>query len=62
MDNENIKQLINDAIIEKEGKRKLPCAKAFTLVANNAITLKEIAEFCNANNIKISSCQLGCFK
>ena len=48
--------------IKAEGKKKMPCAKAFQLSSENEISLKEIGEICNAENVKISSCQLGCFK
>ncbi len=40
---------------------KLPCAAAFTLQKELGVTLKEIGEFCNEENIRIKNCQLGCF-
>jgi len=32
------------------------------LSRENDISLKEIGEICNAEEVKITSCQLGCFE
>jgi len=51
------KQKIRDAA--KDGK--LPCALAFKLSAELGVSLKDIGAFCNAEDIRIKNCQLGCF-
>jgi len=40
---------------------KLPCASAFKIAKELKISTKEVGEACNNLDIKISSCQLGCF-
>ncbi|MBN1191954.1 MAG: hypothetical protein JXA46_19535 [Dehalococcoidales bacterium] len=40
---------------------KLPCPMAFRIAGEFKITPKEIGEACNRMDIKVSSCQLGCF-
>jgi len=59
---EHSEQLVLDAAVEKDGKKRLACAQAFKLSQKHAISLKEIGEICNDHSIKIVSCQLGCFK
>jgi len=55
-----------DAVIkatsEIDGKRKLACAEAFRLAEQFGVKVPEIGRICNAQNIKIRKCQLGCFK
>ncbi|MGD9200392.1 MAG: hypothetical protein PVI26_02415 [Chitinispirillia bacterium] len=57
-----IDEVISDYLIEIEGRQKLICVKAFELAKKYSISIKEIGEYCNKNKIKISDCQLGCFK
>ncbi len=40
---------------------KLPCAAAFKIAKQLNASTKEVGEACNKLNLKISSCQLGCF-
>ena len=40
---------------------KLPCAVAFKIAKQLNVGTKEVGEACNKLNLKISSCQLGCF-
>lgn len=40
---------------------KLPCAVAFQIAREMAVTPKEIGETCNKLGVKVRSCQLGCF-
>ncbi|MBN2036434.1 MAG: hypothetical protein JW768_06795 [Chitinispirillaceae bacterium] len=54
-------KIINDAAIERDGKRVIACAKAFMIAEQNGIALHEISDICNKYGIKIVSCQLGCF-
>ena len=50
------------ATSDVDGKKKLACAKAFQLAKALGVGVLEIGHICNANDIKICSCQLGCFK
>jgi hypothetical protein len=58
MDADKIAQAFRTAGIEKT----ITCPEAFSIAEKFRISKKEISEFCNANNIKIRGCQLGCFK
>ena len=40
---------------------KLPCAAAFQLAREMSMTPKQIGEAANKFNIRITTCQLGCF-
>jgi len=40
---------------------KLPCAVAFNIARKLEIPPKQVGEAANKLNIKIASCQLGCF-
>ena len=44
------------------GRMELPCAEAFRLAEKWRAELLDIARICNQNNVKITACQLGCFK
>ncbi|MBD3320843.1 MAG: hypothetical protein GF350_07095 [Chitinivibrionales bacterium] len=62
MNQEEIKKIVLAAVRETDGKKKLACAMAFQLAKAHALSLKDIGDCCNANDIKIGHCQLGCFK
>jgi len=62
MNNTELSRAITEAADERDGKKRLSCFKAFAISEKLSVSVKEIGEFCNENNIKISSCQLGCFK
>ncbi len=51
-------KMIKEAAIEG----KLPCALAFKLSKEHGVSLADIGEAANRENIKISHCQLGCFR
>ena len=40
---------------------KLPCAVAFQIAKKLKVSPKQVGDAANKLNIKISSCQLGCF-
>ncbi len=40
---------------------RLPCAQAFRIAKKLKVAPKEVGDAANQLNIKISSCQLGCF-
>jgi hypothetical protein len=55
-------KIIVDSAVLQDGKKKLSCPQAFKISKEHGISLKEIGDICNKNNIKIHSCQLGCFE
>lgn len=61
MTQENVAEIVSEAVYEEEGRTKLACGKAFDLAAKNGVTLAEISQYCNENGIRIARCQLGCF-
>jgi hypothetical protein len=61
MNQESLKMTILNAVVEREGKRKLPCKVAFTIAAENDVKVNEIGAICEEEKIKITNCQLGCF-
>jgi hypothetical protein len=62
MDAQKLKQAVLDAASQLEGKTKLACAEALALSEAFKVSPSEIGRICNENAIKISQCQLGCFK
>ena len=40
---------------------KLPCAAAFQIAKTLGVAPKQVGDAANEINIKIASCQLGCF-
>ncbi|GAH05694.1 unnamed protein product, partial [marine sediment metagenome] len=50
------------AATDINGRKKLPCAEAFRLAEQFGVGKLEIRRICDAHNIRISNCQLGCFK
>jgi|APFre7841882630_1041343.scaffolds.fasta_scaffold227032_2 hypothetical protein len=40
---------------------KLPCAVAFKIAKKLKVSPKQVGDAANRLNIKISSCQMGCF-
>jgi hypothetical protein len=58
MDRKNLE----DAIKEKAKDRKLPCAVCFKIAEDFEIPKKELTKILNEMKVKISQCQLGCFK
>lgn len=55
-------QKICSASQEVDGKKKLNCAQAFGLAKELGVSIKQIGDLCNEQNIRICNCQLGCFK
>jgi len=55
------RQKIIETIQKASLRNRLSCEKAHELSVQLSIPLKEIGDICNELNIKISSCQLGCF-
>ncbi len=57
---------IIDAVIQAasdiNGRKRLPCAEAFRIAEQFGVEKREMGRICNALKIRISNCQLGCFK
>ena len=47
---------------QEDDSRELSCADAFQLAEAHGVTLITITRICNQQKIRISDCQLGCFK
>ncbi|MBN2071915.1 MAG: hypothetical protein JW814_10700 [Candidatus Krumholzibacteriota bacterium] len=62
MSEEELGRVIDAAVETKDGRKKLSCAKAFIIADDYGIRLSDISRYCNRNDIRISNCQLGCFK
>lgn len=59
---EQIAEAIKSAARPVQGKLKLNCAAAFEIAARFEVTPATVGRICNQQNIRISNCQLGCFK
>ncbi len=55
--NSDLEKKIQDSLVDG----KLPCPVAFKIAKDFKITPKEVGEVCNQLQIRIRSCQLGCF-
>ena len=54
----DLEKLIAEAAVDG----RLPCAQAFKLSKEYDVSLKDIGEAANRVKVKISHCQLGCFR
>ena len=52
---------IKKAIKELAPEGKIPCVMAFKVAREHNCGLDELGKLCNELNIKVVSCQLGCF-
>ena len=55
--NEKLELEIQDSLVNG----KLPCAVAFKIAKKLKVSPREVGDTANRINIKIMSCQLGCF-
>jgi hypothetical protein len=55
--NSELEKKIRESLIDG----RLPCPAAFQIAKEMKVTPREIGEACNQLNIKVRSCQLGCF-
>jgi hypothetical protein len=60
-ENEIIEQVLRRAR-DVGGKKQISCADALDLAGRFDSPPAEIGRICNENDIRIRSCQLGCFK
>lgn len=62
MDDQKILEVILAvAGTREDGRRTLACGAAFDLAEANGVELMDVARVCNANDVRITRCQLGCF-
>ncbi len=52
---------VKKAIKELAPEGKIPCVMAFKVAREHDCSLAELGKICNELDIKIVSCQLGCF-
>ena len=62
MNTDEYGKIIEEAVIDRDGRKVMLCAKAFELSERFKISLKDIGAYCTEKGIKISGCQLGCFE
>jgi hypothetical protein len=53
---------LEEVVLKKAKDGKLPCAICFKIAEDFGISKREIGKILNEIKIKISQCQLGCFK
>jgi hypothetical protein len=56
------REKLEKAIMEKAIAGKLPCAVCFKIAEDFRISKNKMGKVLNEMKIKISQCQLGCFK
>jgi len=61
MDQVQLAAAIEAVVRIEEGRKQLSCARAHVLAEDLGVTLAEIGRYCQAQDIKITDCQLGCF-
>jgi len=52
---------IMEFVETKDGKLRLSCGKAHDIAKEYEVELSKIAKICEDKNIRIYSCELGCF-
>jgi hypothetical protein len=60
-ENKDLANAVLERAREADGKKKLPCAKAFEIAREFGVAPVEVGHICNQQDIKICKCQLGCF-
>lgn len=55
------KEVLKEAVKNAAREGRLTCEKAHELGKELGVTLQEIGAVCNELQIKIKTCQLGCF-
>ena len=61
MQNKQMNNTLEEEIKSSMVDGKLPCATAFKIARKLKVTPKQVGETVNRLDIKIASCQLGCF-
>jgi len=61
---ERERELLEKAVVAaaaQDGGKRLPCAEALGLAAEYQVEPNEIRCICDSKDVRISTCQLGCF-
>ena len=53
--------MVDQFVFQEGDSRRLKCKDAFDIADRLDIPVGSIGKYCNSNQIKIASCQLGCF-
>ena len=61
MDDQELTAEIRKHCRETDGKQALSCPRAHVLAEDLGVSLRRIGRICDAEQIKITNCQLGCF-
>lgn len=61
VDNSKILETVLQYCIVKEDRKYLTCEMAFKIAQEMEVNVTNIGILCNKNDIKIKSCQIGCF-
>jgi len=59
---EERKEAIRQALAKRALDGRIPCARALALAKELGVSAAEVGEAANEMKIKITACQLGCFK
>ena len=59
---EEVRTAIRSASSGSEDHKKIACTHALQIAADFNISPHEVGRICNELSIKITACQLGCFK
>ena len=55
-------EAVIQAARDVKGQKRLACVESFRLAERFGVEKMEIGRVCNAHEIRISNCQLGCFE
>ena len=61
MEKDMVKTELHKIVRTNRGRKIIPCREAFRLAAKLKVSPAKIGRMCDAEKIKISGCQLGCF-
>jgi len=61
MNSAQVEEAVLAVARREDGQKQLSCARAHVLAEDLVVTLREIGDYCQTNDIKITDCQLGCF-
>ena len=60
-DNGNIEQLVEEELRVSLVDGRLPCAVAFKISQELKVSPRKVGDIANKLDVRISTCQLGCF-
>lgn len=59
---EALQEAVLALVCIEDGKKRIECAAALALARERDVAPEAITRICNRLSIKISHCQLGCFR